>query len=193
MLYCARQPLAAFSGCASLPPSSNAGYHASLETAAGRFAPCQLPARFLTPRRRLVPHKVRQYACALHGKSGGTRSAMAQGAGPGLDHGRIWHAAARDLGPDAPRSVNRTPIRAKPGNSTLDRPRVAGCRRPSCPWRAADHGGLRCVAGRRWHAHRGHYRLVGRASRLLSVDARTRHGQGWRAEGSCRGGFLRHL
>ncbi len=39
VLYCARKLLVALPGCVSFP-SNNAGYHASLETAAGRFALC---------------------------------------------------------------------------------------------------------------------------------------------------------
>ena len=100
----------------------------------------------------------------VHRERRGAGPALPSRQGPGLGHGRIWHAPARHPHARQPRGGQGQAIGPNAGNPAADRPLAARGGRPAQARRAADHGRLRRHPGRWRHAHRVHLRRLGRAS-----------------------------
>ena len=82
-------------------------------------------------RRRLGAGGVRRHAGAVHRERRGERAAVPARQGPGLDHRRVRHAAARHAHAHRARGGARQADRAHPGDPAPDRPLAARGRGPA--------------------------------------------------------------
>ena len=143
--------------------------------------------------RGLLFREIRRHPCAGDRHAGRPAAALAQGPGARLGHGRIRHAAARDAGAHAPRSLRRQAGRPHRRDPAPDRTQPALDRRPDGARRTPDHRRLRRHPGRRRHPHRRDHRRLGRAARLHRLDEDARDDAGQSAARPCGGGLVRHL
>ncbi len=114
--------------------------------------------------------RIRPHAQVLFGtrERRGEGSAVPEGQGARLGHGRVRHAAARDQYPQLPRGGERQAIGAHAGDPAPHRAQPARSHGPREAGRAPDHHRLRRAAGRRRHALRLDHRIHGRARRARS-------------------------
>ena len=110
----------------------------------------------------------------------------------GLGDGRIRHAAARHPRAHAPRGDVGQAVGADAGDPAPDRPQPPRRLQPAGDRRAPDHRRLRRDPGRRRHPHRRDHRRLGRAARLLPLDAGALHHLGQSLARARGGDLLRH-